>query len=175
MTKSYKMLVLLAMLNEDAFPGSISIDALADAVRALASRNARLLDDLGPKAKTAAGLKSHLEQNPIEAWTAGRGTGGTPYFAYDGQVFRTTFETGDREALQELTREIAEWRLAEYLARLDKPANALVCKGQWRFVGRLMNRGFVRSPVGTRTCAPAGSAPTSQPGRTPRSSRGMPA
>ena len=28
MTKSYKMLVLLGMLNEDAFPGEITIDTL---------------------------------------------------------------------------------------------------------------------------------------------------
>ncbi len=91
MTKSYKMLVLLAMLNEDAFPGEITIDALAEATRALASRNHRLIDDLGPNAATPQGLKRHLEQNPIEAWTGGRGTGGTPYFAYENGIFRTTF------------------------------------------------------------------------------------
>ena len=45
MTKSYKMLVLLAMLNEDAFPGEITIDALAEATRTLASRNHRLMGD----------------------------------------------------------------------------------------------------------------------------------
>ena len=64
MTKSYKMLVLLGMLNEDAFPGEITIDTLAESVTALASRNHRLVDDLGPKAATPDGLKRHLEQNP---------------------------------------------------------------------------------------------------------------
>ena len=78
MTKSYKMLVLLGMLNEDAFPGEITIDTLAESVAALASRNRRLVADLGPKAATPDGLKRHLEQNPIEAWTGGRGDGGTP-------------------------------------------------------------------------------------------------
>ena len=81
------------MLNEDAFPGEITIDTLAESVTALASRNHRLVDDLGPKAATPDGLKRHLEQNPIEAWTGGRGTGGTPYFAYENGVFRTTFAT----------------------------------------------------------------------------------
>lgn len=71
MTKSYKMLVLLAMLNEDAFPGEITIDSLAEAVRALASRNHLLVTDLGPRAATPAGLKRHLEENPIKAWTEG--------------------------------------------------------------------------------------------------------
>ncbi len=96
MTKSYKMLVLLAMLNEDAFPGEITIDALAEATRALASRNHRLVDDLGPNAATPQGLKRLLEQNPIEAWTGGRGTGGTSYFAYENGTFRTTFTHGTR-------------------------------------------------------------------------------
>ena len=122
MTKSYKMLVLLAMLNEDAFPGEITMDALAEATRALASRNHRLIDDLGPNAATPQGLKRHMEQNPIEAWTGGRGTGGTPYFANENGTFRTTITQGpgERAALQELTREIAEWRLAEYLERLER-------------------------------------------------------
>jgi hypothetical protein len=122
MTKSYKMLVLLAMLNEDAFPGEITIDALAEATTALASRNHRLIGDLGPNAATEQGLKRHLEQNPIQAWTGGRGTGGTPYFAYENGTFRTTFanDPDARAAIQELTREIAEWRLAEYLERLER-------------------------------------------------------
>src|SRR5512143_1005549 len=122
MTKSYKMLVLLGMLNEDAFPGEITIDTLAESVTALASRNRRLVADLGPKAATSDGLKHHLEQNPIEAWTGGKGTGGTPYFAYEDGVFRTTITTApdDRPALQELARELAEWRLAEYVDRLER-------------------------------------------------------
>ncbi len=131
MTKSYKMLVLLAMLNEDAFPGEITIDTLVEAVRALASRNHLLVTDLGPRAATPAGLKRHLEENPIKAWTEGRGTGGTPYFEYTNGVFRTTFavDPAQRVALQELTRELADWRLAEYVERLTRrPDAAHVCK-----------------------------------------------
>jgi hypothetical protein len=110
------------MLNEDAFPGEITIDTLAESVTALASRNHRLVADLGPKAATPDGLKRHLEQNPIGAWTGGRGTGGTPYFAYENGVFRTTLATkpDDRPALQELARELADWRLAEYVDRLER-------------------------------------------------------
>ena len=55
-----------------------ALDTLAESVAALASRNRRLVADLGPKATTPDGLKRHLEQNPIEAWTGGKGTGGTP-------------------------------------------------------------------------------------------------
>ncbi len=78
MTKRYKMLVLLGTLNKDAFPGEIAADTLVESVAVLASRDQRLLADLGPKGATSEGLKRHLEQNPIEAWTGGKGTGGTP-------------------------------------------------------------------------------------------------
>ena len=142
MTKSYKMLVLLGMLNEDAFPGEITIDTLAESVAALASRNHRLVADLGPKAATPDGLKSHLEQNPIDAWIGGRGTGGTPYFAYENGIFRTNFATrpDDRGALQELARELADCRLAEYVDRLERQPQARPHNGRpstylWQEVG----------------------------------------
>jgi hypothetical protein len=58
-------------------------------------------------------------ENPVAAWVGGKGTGGRPFFASDATTgrFATTFNaTGDvRTALQELAREIVEWRLAEYL------------------------------------------------------------
>ena len=40
MTKSFKMLTLLAMLNEDALPGDISIESLAESFGRLAGRSA---------------------------------------------------------------------------------------------------------------------------------------
>jgi hypothetical protein len=91
------------------------------------------VDDLGPKAATPEGLRRHLEQNPIEAWTGGKGTGGTAYFAYQNGVLRTTFNTepADRAVLQELARELADWRLAEYVDRLERqPASeaSYLCK-----------------------------------------------
>jgi hypothetical protein len=82
MTKSYKMLVVQAMPNEDRFSEELPIDTLGEAVSAVASRNS-LWDDLGPRAATPDGLRA-----PIDAWTGGRGTGGTSYFAYDRGVIR---------------------------------------------------------------------------------------
>ncbi len=119
MVKSYKMLVLLAQIDEAAFPGEVGIEELGTAVTAIASRNQALVEDLGPAAATPHGLRQHLECNPIAAWSEGQGMGGTRYFAYEGGRFRTTFEVvpQDRAPLRELVREIAEWRLAEYLAR----------------------------------------------------------
>jgi hypothetical protein len=60
-----------------------------------------------------------LEHNPIAAWSGGRGTGGVSYFAYENGIFKTTFAGAPEvaAALQELVRELADWRLAEYLDR----------------------------------------------------------
>lgn len=119
MVKSYKMLVLLAMLNADRFPGSITIDELADEVERFATRTMKAGADLGLALNDRRALIRLLEQNPIAAWVGGRGTGGSSYFAYENGSFSTTLRA-DIEiapALQELVRELAEWRLTEYLDR----------------------------------------------------------
>lgn len=119
MTRSFKMLTLLAMLNENAFPGAISIEALADSFARLAGRSAVLRKDVGPAMNDRQKLIGLLETNPIEAWIGGRGTGRQTYFTYQGGAFSTriTVAPNLREALQELVRELAEWRLAAYLSR----------------------------------------------------------
>jgi hypothetical protein len=133
MTRSYKMLVLQAMLNEDRFPGEIGIEQLGETVAHLASRNHLLRDDLGPGAAQTDGLRRLLEKDPIDAWVKGKGMRGTSYFAYEGGVFRSTLPTqpAERAAFQELTREIVDWRLADYLQRLGRQPDSevgFVCK-----------------------------------------------
>lgn len=119
MVKSYKMLVLLGMLNADAFPGTITVDQLADEVTRIATRTAKAAADLQPALSDRRALIRLLEQNPIAAWSGGRGTGGVSYFAYEDRLFKTTFDVDPEHAapLQELVREVAEWRLAEYFER----------------------------------------------------------
>ncbi len=119
MNKSYKMLVLLAMLNTDRFPEGIEIHDLMAAVRHICERSARLRADVGPALDDDAALRRLLEVNPIAAWTGGRGTGGTVFFRYEEARFTATLTLTNesRGAVQELTRELVEWRLAEYLLR----------------------------------------------------------
>ncbi len=133
MTKSFKMLTLLAMVNEDAFPGSIGIAELADAFSRLAMRSAILRSDVGPSLNSRADLIRLMESNPIQAWTEGRGTGGKSHFSYEDRrfSFRFSIPLDMREALQELVRELTEWRLAVYLSRTeqdDKVTPTLSCK-----------------------------------------------
>jgi hypothetical protein len=127
MTKSFKMLVVLAMLNADSLPGSIDLDSLAMGVR----RSAALTADLGPALDSGRALSRLLVENPIAAWTGGKGTGGISYFRFEENEFSTlsSLEGATRDAYQELARELADWRLAEYL---DRPAIAgadeIICK-----------------------------------------------
>jgi len=124
MTKSYKMLVLLATLQEGRFPGEIPITGLAQAVERLARRSPVLVEDIGNAIETPKALRNHLEKNPIDAWAGGRGTGSRSYFAYENETFRTTFDVpADQvELFRELAREVAEYRLAEYLRRPTAPS-----------------------------------------------------
>lgn len=126
MTRSYKILVLLAMLNADRFPGEISIQDLSGAVRRVAERSATLKTDLSVDLSDEAALRRLLETNPIQAWVGGKGTGQVPYFRYENGNLSTIMRSSEpnRQALQQLTRELAEWRLAEYLRRADSSADA---------------------------------------------------
>jgi hypothetical protein len=130
MTESYKMLTLLAMLNSDKFPGAIPIADLEAGFARLARRNASLRADTGDVLDDASELRKLLEKNPIDAWTGGKGTGDRSFFAYDSRELRTTFEvpSTQRELFQELTRELTDWRLGEYLDRQQDPMDGIVCK-----------------------------------------------
>lgn len=119
MTKSFKMLVLLAMLNRDRFPGAIQINELTEAFAELVCRSAKLREDVGPALDDPDALRKLLEENPIAAWTEGKGTGGTSFFSYEDGLFSSTLdvEIEGREELQQMIRELVDWRLAEYLQR----------------------------------------------------------
>jgi len=118
MTKSYKMLVLLAMIASERFPGTISIEELIVAIRHQARRSLYLEQDVGDALADDANLRQLLERNPIAAWVGGQGMDGAQYFDYEDGAFRTRLDSDgvDGSALAALTREICEWRLAEYVA-----------------------------------------------------------
>lgn len=120
MTKSYKMVVLLAMLNESAMPGSLEVGRLVEAVRRIVKRSAALQADFGDGLDKDPALQTLLENNPIAAWVGGAGTGQTSYFSYEKGRFSALVDESlaTREMLQGLVRELVEWRLADYLRRV---------------------------------------------------------
>lgn len=131
MVKSYKMLVLLAMLSRDAFPGEISIESLAEGVKHFARRSRLLAQDLGSALDDHANLMRLLEDNPINAWVDGRGMGQMVYFSYENGIFKSVLGEMKEQspALRELTRELCDFRLAQYLERLQ---------GETRFAPRIV-------------------------------------
>jgi superfamily II DNA or RNA helicase len=120
MSKSYKMLVLLAMLNRNQIPGALSLTDLAEEVEAMARHDTRIANEIETGSNDGTQhLQNLLETNPIEAWVGGRGTGGISYFEFEGDTLtsRLNVRPAHVQATQELIREIAEWRLAEYFNR----------------------------------------------------------
>lgn len=115
------MLVLLAMIAEGRFPGEIEIEALVSAFRHQAMGTMALRVDIGNVFDSNASLRRMLEQNPINAWVGGHGTANESYFRYNNNVFATNEEITRNQPnrLAALTRELCEWRLAEYVARVS--------------------------------------------------------
>ncbi len=131
MTRSFKMVLLLAMMAQERFPGSIGIDDLVREVMRLAQRMRPLRDEFGEALSDVAAMRAMLERSPIDAWTGGRGTGGVHYFRYESGQFATTFDADATyaSALRDLAREICDWRLAQYLDRTStSQANTIVCR-----------------------------------------------
>lgn len=125
MTRSFKMLVLLAMLNTDTLPGQgIGIDALTAEFARLAGRSPRLAADLGVPLDDVGGLATMIERNPIAAWAGESAVPGAVAFAYESRVlrFKQSIPETERSAFQGLVRELVEWRLAEYLSRSGEPS-----------------------------------------------------
>jgi hypothetical protein len=119
MTKSYKMVVLLAMLNESEIPGSLEIVRLVEAVRRIVKRSAALQADFRDALDKDDALQMLLENNPIAAWVGGAGMRQTSYFSYENGHLNALVDEppATREVLQGLIRELVEWRLADYLRR----------------------------------------------------------
>jgi hypothetical protein len=126
MVKSFKMLVLLAMLEAGSFPGGMEAGRLALGVRELLVRYPDLAADFGDSLSTDERMIESLERNPIDAWVGGRGASGAAFFHYERQVFSSALriETGQVAPLQDLTRELTEWRMAEYRDRAVRTQSA---------------------------------------------------
>lgn len=171
MTRSYKMLTLLTMLDADAFPGEIEAGALAAGFADRASRAPALRADVGDRLQDPAKLQKLLEENPIAAWVGGRGTGGRAFFAYDGDRFRTTFTVPAdvRPAFQEMVRETVDWRLAEYLSWPAVAAgedDRIVCRVSHAGGRPILFLPRASSTPGSRLDGPTSSPTASRTGRT---------
>lgn len=127
-TRSYKIILLLAMLVSDALPGAIGLNELTRQVNRLVARMAKVRADFSVDIEDNRALQKLLVDNPIRALAEARGTGGIPYFRFSDARLETTFNVTERAAFQELVREILDWRLAQYLSRRDPSMRDIVCR-----------------------------------------------
>lgn len=131
MSKSFKMLTLLAMIAGGKFPGEIPIKELSTQVKRIASRIHLLSKEFEGAINSEGTMRKLLVRNPIDAWVNGRGMGDIEYFSYEDGLFRSNrIAAIDNEVIAGLTQEICDYRLAQYLDRLhgeSKFARTIVC------------------------------------------------
>jgi hypothetical protein len=119
MSKSYKMLLLEALMAEGTLPGTTDLGTLTSAFIRIADRNPHYRKDVSVPLEDVAKVRELLISNPIQAWIDGRGTGGEAYFSLSDGSFGTTFEVQPelREAFGDMLQELVAWRLGRYLGR----------------------------------------------------------
>ena len=94
-SRSYKIVLLLAMISAEAIPGEIRIDDLVGKVANLAARYLRIRADFSVDINDSKRLRRLLIENPIRAFTDGHGTNNISFFRFEGERLSTIFETGD--------------------------------------------------------------------------------
>ena len=110
------------MLNAEQFPGSIRIDELADEVERFATRTTKAGADLGPALGDRKRVDSAARAEPHRCVDRRKGNRrrlvlSRTRTARSGR--RSRMRPMRRLGLQELVRELAEWRLTEYLDRVQ--------------------------------------------------------
>jgi len=113
MTRSYKMLVLRAMIEAGAFPGRIALSDLVERVARLARRNPQIKADLSVDPDDASRLRTVLMQQPLKILAE------TDWFRLGPGTFETTFDDAETTALTALASELVDWRLLRYLQARD--------------------------------------------------------
>jgi hypothetical protein len=116
-SRSYKIILLLAMLDGETFIARLPIEEIARRVATLAGRMHRLSEDFSVDLSDVGALQRLLVDNPIDAFVNAKGMGGVPYFKFDRKTFSCTLEITEPAAVGTLLREVLDWRLAQYLSR----------------------------------------------------------
>lgn len=118
MTRSYKMVVLEAMLWLDAFGSGATVSDLAQAFARVARRSLPLRTDVSVELDDPAAVESLVRKNPIAAWLGRRDKLDRPFFTLVDDRFAPgpAVDLRDVDVLCDLLGEIVEWRLARYVA-----------------------------------------------------------
>ena len=113
MTRSYKMLVLRAMIEAGAFPGRIALTDLVERVARQARRNPQIKNDLSVDPDDTPRLRAVMMQQPLKILAE------TEWFRLGPGNFETTFAETSNTALTTLASELVDWRLLRYFQARD--------------------------------------------------------
>ncbi|MEJ7735401.1 MAG: DEAD/DEAH box helicase, partial [Polyangiaceae bacterium] len=139
MTRSFQMVALEALLEGDALTAGMPVDELATRSHALLRRSPELFADVAEDERSdtlegpaAARWLAYWTRNPLDAWTRARRDRRT-WFRIEGGRFLLdlTLDEDLAAPLAALTREIVDYRLAQYRARKrqgDVSLEGFACK-----------------------------------------------
>ncbi len=135
MSRSFKMVLLLGMIHARGFPRQIAIDELTEKFQLLALRSKRLVAEIQSDLSNRKALRAYLVKNPIKAWCNPQG-GKRVYFERVDDDLRPLFAvpSGLVDAYTAVVRELAEWRLADYLGGVPDELDE-----GWRVVCKVMH------------------------------------
>ncbi len=129
MTKSFKMVLLEALLELNGLGQATPLDVLTQQSRNVLERRRPLLADLAPDMRAVSGTDPawtrYWRDNPVKAWTGGnRATGTSALFKLDGSTFALTQDVPPDavSALSSMLQELVDYRLAAYEVRLEPDA-----------------------------------------------------
>lgn len=129
LTKSYKMVVLEVLLDQDALAEGMDVPELARLSHAYLIRNPELLADLAdvkaipnPRQPEPGEWLSYWRKNPLHYW-------GKSFFREDRGRFVPRFHVTN-PAFVSMTREMVEYRLLRYRRRLDTQLDCKVISNQ---------------------------------------------
>lgn len=131
MTKSFKMVLLEALLELGGLGQPVRLEALAQRSRGVLDRRRPLLADLPAEVRTIAAADPvwmrYWRDNPVKAWTGGnRPPGTTAPFKLEASTFAltTSVPAAMAPALAAMLQELVDYRLAAYEVRLAPEAAA---------------------------------------------------
>jgi len=143
MVKSFKMITLEALCEDDRLLTGMPLKDLALRCHAVLRRSPELIVDVVPESLRGVPLNkadeskwfAYWNSNPIQAWTGGNRNDGA-WFQLKGDLFVLDLVIKPELAstLTRMTRELVDYRLAQYVARNRQAGTSLagfVCKVAW--------------------------------------------
>jgi len=125
MTKSFKMVLLEALLEHDGLITPPTLAALSSQSLAIFQRRRRLIQDIKQELQNIdtvkpAAWQQYWESNPVNAWIGGNRVGRTDsFFLLENGRFTSRFklEVSEQELFSALLQELIDYRFASYEAR----------------------------------------------------------